>query len=88
VEEVLRRIEANNLYIKLAKCMWKVKEIDFLGLVMGIEGIKIQEEKVVEVLEWPKPKIIKDVQKFLLHGLYTVFPHPSCDPSCDCDCVM
>jgi len=41
VEEVLRRIEENNFYIKPEKCVWKVREIDFLGLVMGSEGIKM-----------------------------------------------
>ena len=51
VEEVLRRVEENDLYIKPEKCVWRVKEIDFLGLVMGAEGIKIQEEKVAGVLE-------------------------------------
>jgi len=51
VEEILRRMEANDLYIKPEKCVWKVKKIDFLGLVIGIEGIKVQEEKVAGVLE-------------------------------------
>jgi len=32
---------------------------------MGSGGIKIQEEKVAEVLEWPRPKTVKEVQKFL-----------------------
>jgi len=41
VEEVLRRMEENDLYIKLEKCVWKVREIDFLGLVMGSGGIKM-----------------------------------------------
>jgi len=49
VEEVLRRIEKNNLYIKPKKCIWK--EIYFLGLIMGSEGIKMQKEKVADVLE-------------------------------------
>lgn len=65
VKEVLRRIEANDLYIKPEKCIWKVKKINFLGLVMGEGGIKMQEEKVAGVLEQPMPKMIKDVQKFL-----------------------
>ena len=65
VEEVLRRIEENDLYIKPEKCVWKVKETNFLGLVMEAEGIKIQEEKVAGVLEWPRPKTVKEVQKFL-----------------------
>jgi len=65
VEEVLRRIEENNLYINPEKCIWKVREIDFLGLVIGSGGIKIQEEKMAGVLEWPRPKTVKEVQKFL-----------------------
>jgi len=65
VEEVLRRMEENDLYIKPEKCIWKVREINFLGLVMGSGGIKMQEEKVVGVLEWPRPKTVKEVQKFL-----------------------
>ena len=65
VEEVLRRIEENDLYIKPEKCVWKVKEINFLGLVMGAEGIKIQKKKVAGVLEQPRPKMVKEVQKFL-----------------------
>ena len=51
VKEVLRRIEKNNLYIKPEKCMWKVREINFLRLVIGSGRIKIQEKKVVKVLE-------------------------------------
>jgi len=65
VEKVLKRMEKNNFYIKPEKCVWKVKEIDFLGLVMGAEEIKMQEEKVEGVLEWPRLKTVKEVQKFL-----------------------
>ena len=61
VEEVLRGMEENNLYIKPEKYVWKVKEINFLGLVMGAEGIKMQEEKVAEVLEWPRSKTVKEM---------------------------
>jgi len=65
VEKVLKRMEKSNLYIKPEKCVWKVKEIDFLGLVTGEEGVKIQEEKVAGILEWPRSKTVKEVQKFL-----------------------
>jgi len=39
--------------------------VGFLGVVIGPEGIKIKEDKVKEVLNWPIPKCVKDVQKFL-----------------------
>ena len=65
VAEVIKRLEENNLYVKPEKCKWKVREIDFLGVVIGPEGIKMEKEKVKEVLEWLTPKCVKDVQKFL-----------------------
>ena len=42
-----------------------MKEIDFLGVVIGLERIKIEEEKVKDILDWPTPKCVKDIQKFL-----------------------
>ena len=65
VAEVIRRLEENDLYVKPEKCKWKVREVGFLGVVIGPEGIKIEEEKVKGVLEWLMPKYVKDVQKFL-----------------------
>jgi len=50
VEEVLKRLEENNLYVKLEKCVWKVKKIRFLEVVIGPNGIKIEKEKVDRVL--------------------------------------
>ena len=34
-------------------------------MVIGLEEIKMEEEKVKRILEWPTPRCIKDVQKFL-----------------------
>jgi len=65
VAEVIRRLEKNNLYVKPEKCRWKVREVGFLGVVIGPEGIKMEKEKVKGVLEWPTPKCVKDMQKFL-----------------------
>ena len=65
VVEIIRRMEENDLYIKLEKCKWKVREVGFLGVVIGPEGIKMEKVKVKGVLEWPTPKYVKDVQKFL-----------------------
>jgi len=65
VAEVIRRLEENDLYVKLEKCKWKVREVEFLGVVIGLERIKMEKEKVKGVLEWLTPKYIKEVQKFL-----------------------
>ena len=65
VAEVIKRLEENDLYVKPEKCKWKVKEVGFLGMVIGPDGIRMEEVKVKGVLEWPIPKCVKDVQKFL-----------------------
>jgi len=65
VAKVIRRLEENDLYVKLEKCKWKVREVEFLGMVIGPEGIKMEKGKVKGVLEWPMPKCVKDIQKFL-----------------------
>ena len=65
VEEILRRLEENNLYIKPEKCVWKARKIGFLGVVIGPDGIEMEKEKVEGVLSWPQPKNVKDVRKFL-----------------------
>jgi len=65
VEEILRRLEENDLYIKPEKCVWKVRKIGFLGVVIGPNGIEMEKEKVDGVLSWPEPKNVKDIKKFL-----------------------
>ena len=65
VAEVIRRLEENDLYMKPEKCKWKVREVGFLGVVIGLEGIKMVKVKVKGVLEWLTLKCVKNVQKFL-----------------------
>ena len=65
VAEIIKMLEENDLYVKLEKYKWKVREVGFLEVVIGPEGIKMEEEKVKGVLDWPTPKCVKDVQKFL-----------------------
>ena len=65
VEEVLRRLEENDLYIKPEKCAWKVRKIGFLEVVIGPSGIEMEKEKVDRVLSWPEPRNMKDIRKFL-----------------------
>ena len=50
IEEILRRLEENDLYIKPEKYMWKARKIGFLGIIIGPNGIEIEEKKVEEIL--------------------------------------
>ena len=63
--EVLRRLEENDLLVKPKKCMFHTTEIDFLGMIVGCDRIKMDQEKVKAILEWPEPKTVKGVRSFL-----------------------
>ena len=65
VEEVLKRLEKNDLFMKLEKYKWKVREVEFLEVVIGPKRVEMQREKVKGALNWPVPRNIKEVQKFL-----------------------
>ena len=65
VEEVIKRLEENDLFVKPEKCKWKVRGVEFLGVVIGPKGVEMQKEKIEKVLNWPVPRNIKEVQKFL-----------------------
>ena len=40
IEEVLRKIAENDLFVKPEKYMWKVRKVRFLGVVVEPDGIK------------------------------------------------
>ena len=65
VEEVLRRLEENNLFVKPEKCVWKVREVEFLRVIIGEDRVRMEKEKVQGVIEWPVLRNMKDMQKFL-----------------------
>jgi len=65
VKEVLKRLQNNRLAISPEKCVWKAKEVEFLGYIIEGNGIRMSEDKVQAVLEWKTPKSLMEVQSFL-----------------------
>ncbi len=35
-----------------------------MGVIIGKNGVRMEKKKVQEVIEWPVPKSVKEVQKF------------------------
>ena len=61
VEKVLKRLEENDLFVKPEKCVWKIKEVGFLRVIIEEDRVRMEKEKVQRVIEWPVPKSVKDV---------------------------
>ncbi|KAM4011811.1 uncharacterized protein ACNLHF_005659 [Anomaloglossus baeobatrachus] len=62
---VLERLRQNHLYIKLEKCEFHRTEIQFLGYVMSSQGISMDESKTQAIEDWPAPKNVTEVQRFI-----------------------
>ena len=54
VLKVLRWLHDNDLFVKPEKCCFRVTEVDFLGMIVSCEWIKMDPEKVNAILKWPE----------------------------------
>ena len=64
-KRVLQRMKELDLHLKLKKCKFGVKEVDFLGLILRPGEIAMDPTKLSGIAEWPIPAKVKDVQSFL-----------------------
>ena len=65
VRKVLTALDAYSLRLKPQKCEFHKTKVNFLGYVVGINGVQISEEKIEVIKNQPTPKTVKDVQSFL-----------------------
>ena len=65
VRTVLECLRSANLYAKATKCGFNLEETDFLGYIVGKDGLKMDPGKIQTILDWPKPSNVKAVQSFL-----------------------
>ncbi|XP_071909873.1 uncharacterized protein [Coffea arabica] len=71
VMDVLRR---EKLYANLKKCNFCTNELVFLGFVISAQGIKVDDQKVKAIQEWPTPRSVGDFRSFYgLAGFYRRF---------------
>jgi hypothetical protein len=74
VKKVLKRLEEHDLFAKPEKCTFGVKKVEFLGMIVSREGIKMDDPKVKAIREWPIPKTVRGVRSFLgLANFYRKF---------------
>ena len=74
VHLILDKLEENDLYLKPEKCDFEKKEIDYLGLIVGGNKLKMDPKKLQEVADWLKPTKPTEICKFLgFTGYYQYF---------------
>ena len=61
---VLQALRDAKLYAKPKKCVFNQAEVEFCGHVVGNGLIKVMEQKVKIINEWPVPKNVQEVCQF------------------------
>jgi hypothetical protein len=71
---VLQNLRENQLYVKLNKCDFWLKEVSFLGHIIYEGGIYVDPSMVKDVWSWNTPQNVLDIRIFLgLVGYYRRF---------------
>ncbi|MBW0490090.1 hypothetical protein O181_029805 [Austropuccinia psidii MF-1] len=65
VSTVLSRLRGNNLFSKASKCLFHVSSVEYLGYVVSSEGLKMNQAKFHQILNWPPPRNLKALRSFL-----------------------
>jgi hypothetical protein len=74
VNKVLTILEENNLYLNIDKCKFEQDHIDFLGVCIENNQMKMEEGKIDKVKNWTPPRNLKEVRRFLgFTGYYRYF---------------
>ena len=74
VAAVLDKLRAAKLYAKESKCEFFKPEVEFLGHMVGRDGVRMMSDKVEAIAAWPTPTNVRDVRAFLgTAGYYRKF---------------
>ncbi|CAM9116754.1 unnamed protein product, partial [Heterosigma akashiwo] len=65
VQDIFTRLLSANLRLKISKCTFATGECEFLGHIVGREGIKCDPKKVEAVSKLARPETKKQVRTFL-----------------------
>jgi hypothetical protein len=63
--EVLWQLHKNGLYANGKKCSFDIDRIEYLGFLVGPEGLRMDLAKVQVIIDWLEPRKVKDIQSFL-----------------------
>ncbi|GET62384.1 retroviral-like aspartic protease 1 [Rhizophagus irregularis DAOM 181602=DAOM 197198] len=65
VDKVLSKLRENNMIVKLKKCQFGLRNINFLGHIVGRDGLRPDKEKVEQIENMRRPKTVTEVRSFL-----------------------
>jgi hypothetical protein len=63
--QVLKKLKDNNFFLNLNKCTFNVTEVEYLGMIVSENRIKMDPMKLSGIADWPISTTVKQVRSFL-----------------------
>jgi hypothetical protein len=74
VDRVLHLLSQHQLFLKQSKCAFGASEVEYLGHIVGNNGVRVDPKNIESMQDWPHPKTLKILRGFLgLTGYYRKF---------------
>jgi hypothetical protein len=74
VDQVLHLLSQHHLFLKQSKCAFGASKVEYLGHLVGKDGVRVDPKKIEAMEDWPHPKNLKRLHGFLgLIGYYRKF---------------
>lgn len=74
VATVFETLKLHQLYANKRKCEFGKNEVAYLGHLISGQGVAVDPSKIQSMLDWPRPRNIKELRGFLgLTGYYRKF---------------
>lgn len=71
---LLQLLWKHKLFVRLSKFSFGMEEVEYLGHIVGREGVRVDPKKIQAMQDWPQPKTLKSLRGFLgLTGYYRKF---------------
>jgi hypothetical protein len=74
LRQVFKKLREQRLYVNKKKSELCCEEVEFLGHFVGKDGIRVMQDKIEAIQQWPQPRNLKELRAFLgLAGYYRRF---------------
>ena len=61
----MRILQEQQFYAKLSKCDFGLTEMLYLGHIIGVDEVRVRDEKIRAIRDWPEPRNVTELRGFI-----------------------